>query len=53
MIILAVARALSSRPIDEMAVTTEYFKTSLANLIFCYRSGNLVLLHLDSRDSPW
>ena len=47
MIILPVARALNSRPIDETVVSTEYFKTSLANLVFRYRSGNLVLLHLD------
>jgi len=40
-------RALNSRPIDETVVPAEYFKASLANLVFCYRSGNLVLLHLD------
>ena len=46
-IILPVARALNSRSIDETVVPTDYFKTSLANLVFCYRSGNLVLLRLD------
>jgi hypothetical protein len=35
-IIRPVARSLSSRPIDKTAVPTDYFKTSLANLVFCY-----------------
>ena len=47
MIIRPVARALNSRPIDKTVVPTDYFKTSLTNLVFCYRSGDLVLLHLD------
>jgi len=46
-IIRPVARSLSSRPIDKTVVPTDYFKTSLANLVFCYRRGDLVLLHLD------
>jgi hypothetical protein len=46
-IIRPVARALSSRKIDKMVVPTDYFKTALVNLVFCYRSGDLVSLHLD------
>jgi len=46
-IILPVARALNSRSIDKTVVPTDYFKTALANLVFCYRSGDLVLLQLD------
>jgi hypothetical protein len=46
-IIRAVTGSLSSRPIDKTVVPTDYFKTSLTNLVFCYRGGDLVLLHLD------
>jgi hypothetical protein len=46
-IIGPVARSLGSRPIDKTVIPTDYFKTSLANLVFYYRSGDLVLLHLD------
>jgi hypothetical protein len=46
-IIRPVARSLNSWPIDKTVVPTDYLKTSLANLVFCYRSGDLVLLHLD------
>jgi hypothetical protein len=35
MIIRPVARALSSRTIDKALIPTDYFKTSLANLVFC------------------
>ena len=47
MIIWPVARPFSGRPIDKAVVLTDYLKTSLANLVFYYRSGDLVLLHLD------
>ena len=44
MIIQPVARALNNLPIDETVVPTENFKTSLANLVFCYevRASGLV-----------
>jgi hypothetical protein len=51
-IIWSVARSLSSRPIEKTVVSTDYFKTSLANLLFCYRRGDLVLLHLDFTGLP-
>jgi hypothetical protein len=46
MIIWPVARSLTGRPIDKAVVPTDYLKTALANLVFYYRGGYLVLLHL-------
>jgi hypothetical protein len=46
-IIRPVASLLRSRSIDKTVIPTDDLKTSLLNLVFRYRSGNLVFLHLD------
>ena len=50
--IIRITGSLSCRAIDKMVVPTDYFKTCSANLVFCYRGGDLVLLHLDFTRLP-
>ena len=47
-------RPAAERPDDRsnLIVPTDYFETSLTNLVFCYRSGDLVSLHLDFPGFP-